>query len=200
MLTIRILHNLSLNPFQTFIFPQHTEWKSHRQAVLKCIEHFLQSPRSDLLELPDDCCIISKASWEKCVQNLLKTSLKPAEPVIFLLDDNFYYPSMRYEVYQLARKYSLGFCQLFLTCDLETCIRRNQSRARPVPSQVMEEMEQRLEPPNPERNMWEKCSIKLDTTHSLTANDIQKVLDLILFALKNPLSPIEDNSEQKAGG
>lgn len=175
----------------------HTEWKQHRQAVLKRIEHFLQSLNSDHSEPPDVCNIINKASWEKCVQDLFKASSKPSAPVVFLLDDNFYYPSMRSEVYQLARKYTLGFCQLFLTCDLETCLRRNQSRARPVPSEVMEEMERRLEPPNPERNTWEKNSVKLDTTHGLPTNDIQKVLDLILFALKNPLSPIENNTEQK---
>uniref|UniRef100_A0A8C6UJ65 Phosphoseryl-tRNA kinase n=1 Tax=Neogobius melanostomus TaxID=47308 RepID=A0A8C6UJ65_9GOBI len=164
-----------------FCFPQHTEWKQHRQAVLKSIEHFLQNPNHS--ELPDVCNIISKASWEKCVQDLLKApSSQPASPAIFLLDDNFYYPSMRYEVHQLARKYSLGFCQLFLACDLDTCIERNRSRSRPVPS---------------ERNAWEKNSIELDTTNRLTANDTQKVVDLISFALKNPLSPIEDDSEQK---
>lgn len=174
----------------------HTEWKQHRQAVLKSIEHFLQNPNH--YELPDVCNIIHKASWEKCVQDLLKASSRPTAPVIFLLDDNFYYSSMRYEVHQLARKYSLGFCQLFLECDLETCVRRNRGRSRPVPSEVMEDMERRLEPPNPHRNTWEKNSIKLDMTSCLTTNDMQKVVDLISFALKNPLTPIEDNSEQKA--
>ncbi|KAJ0015680.1 hypothetical protein NQD34_013970, partial [Periophthalmus magnuspinnatus] len=175
----------------------HTEWKQHRQAVLKSIEHFLDSPSTDQSDLPDFCGIINKGSWERCVRDLLQPSPKPA-PVIFLLDDNFYYPSMRYEVYQLARKHSLGFCQLFLHCDLETCIRRNRRRAEPVPSEVMEEMERRLQPPNAQRNTWETNSIRINTNDRLNAKDIREALDLVSFALKNPLSPMDDYAEQKA--
>ncbi|XP_033840304.1 L-seryl-tRNA(Sec) kinase-like [Periophthalmus magnuspinnatus] len=174
----------------------HTEWKQHRQAVLKSIEHFLDSPSTDQSDLPDFCGIINKGSWERCVRDLLQPSPKPA-PVIFLLDDNFYYPSMRYEVYQLARKHSLGFCQLFLHCDLETCIRRNRRRAEPVPSEVMEEMERRLQPPNAQRNTWETNSIRINTNDRLNAKDIREALDLVSFALKNPLSPMDDDAEQK---
>lgn len=176
--------------------PQHTEWRQHRQAMLKRLEHFLQDPSADQAPLPDICDIVSKTSWEKCVRDLLRAPSRSA-PVVLLLDDNFYYPSMRYEVHQLARKRSLGFCQVFLSCDSETRVRRNRSRARPVPSEVMEEMERRLEPPNPQRNPWERNSVELNTTDGLSANDIQTVVELISFSLKNPLSPIEDNSEQK---
>lgn len=175
---------------------QQTEWRQHRQAVLKSIEHLLQDPSGDEAQLQDVCDFISKASWEKCVQDLLRSLSRPA-PVVLLLDDNFYYPSMRYEVHQLARKHSWGFCQVFLSCDSETRVERNRSRARPVPSEVTEEMERRLEPPNPQRNWWERSSLELNTSDGLREEHIQTVVDLISFSLKNPLSPIEDNSEQK---
>lgn len=86
---------------------QHTEWKLHRQAVLRCIEQFLEKPQV-LAELPSSCQI-NKAAWERCVQALLwpealNCSQAERAPLLLLLDDNFYYPSMRYEVYQLARK------------------------------------------------------------------------------------------------
>ncbi|KAG7228033.1 hypothetical protein INR49_005655 [Caranx melampygus] len=178
----------------------HTEWKLHRQTVLQCIEEFLKKP--EVVVEPPSKCRINSAAWEQCIRTLLQPdaldhSHTDRAPHVFLLDDNFYYPSMRYEVYQLARKYSLGFCQVYLHCDLESCISRNQSRPEPIPTGVILEMVKRLESPNPQKNPWETKSILLNTTDSLSKCDIQMVMELISSALSNPLSPVEDNAEQK---
>lgn len=178
----------------------HTEWKLHRQAVLRHIEQFLEKPHV-LAELPDSCQI-NRAAWERCIQALPEPeALDPSQadraPLLFLLDDNFYYPSMRYEVYQLARKHSLGFCQVYLQCDVESCISRNQSRSEPIPTEVILEMAKRLESPNPQKNSWEMNSMSLNTTDDLSKRDIQRVMELISSALSNLLSPAEDNTEQK---
>ncbi|XP_071319594.1 L-seryl-tRNA(Sec) kinase [Trachinotus anak] len=178
----------------------HTEWKLHRQAVLQCLEQFMKEPEV-LNELPSKCQITG-AAWEQCIRALLQPealdhSQADQAPLLFLLDDNFYYPSMRYEVYQLARKYSLGFCQVYLHCDLESCISRNQSRSEPIPTEVILDMVKRLESPNPQKNPWETKSILLNTTDNLSKCDIQRVMQLISSALSNPLSPVEDNTEQK---
>lgn len=173
----------------------HTEWRLHRQAVLRCIEDFMEN-RQVVTSLPSRCQI-SRAAWDRCIAALLQPGALHQTPLVFLLDDNFYYPSMRYEVYQLARKYSLGFCQVYLHCDLESCISRNQSRSEPIPTEVILEMVKRLESPNPQKNSWETNSISLNTTDTLSKCDIQRVTELISFALSNPLSPVEDNAEQK---
>ncbi|KAK2820522.1 hypothetical protein Q5P01_023481 [Channa striata] len=178
----------------------HTEWKVHRQAVLQCVEQVLK--KSGVLAEPANTCQINGAAWAQCIQALLQPealncSQPEHAPLLFLLDDNFYYPSMRYEVYQLARKYSLGFCQVYLHCDLESCISRNQGRSQTIPTEVILEMVKRLESPNPQKNLWETNSISINTTDSLSKCDIQKVMELILFSLSNPLTPIEDNTEQK---
>ncbi|TMS22396.1 L-seryl-tRNA(Sec) kinase [Larimichthys crocea] len=176
----------------------HTEWKLHRQAVLRCIEQFLEKPR--VLAEMQSSCQINIAAWERCIQAVLQQALDCTQaeraPLLFLLDDNFYYPSMRYEVYQLARKYSLGFCQVYLHCDLESCISRNQSRSEPIPTEVIQEMVKRLESPNPQKNSWEANSISVNTTAKLSECDVQSVMELISSALSNPLSPVEDNTEQ----
>uniref|UniRef100_A0A3P9IXV8 Phosphoseryl-tRNA kinase n=1 Tax=Oryzias latipes TaxID=8090 RepID=A0A3P9IXV8_ORYLA len=175
----------------------HTEWKSHRRAVLQCIQQFLENP-GVRMELQSSS-LINDAAWEQCIQSQLMSESLASDgaPYLFLLDDNFYYPSMRYEVFQLARKYSLGFCQVYLQCDLESCICRNQSRSRPIPADVMLEMAKRLEPPNPEKNSWETQSLSIYTASNLSKNDIQRVVDLISSALSTPLSAAEDNTEQK---
>ncbi|RVE59737.1 hypothetical protein OJAV_G00191550 [Oryzias javanicus] len=91
----------------------HTEWKFHRRAVLQCIEQFLENPGGKMEQ--QSSSLINNAAWEKCIKSLLTSESLPSygASFLFLLDDNFYYPSMRYEVFQLARKYSLGFCQIY---------------------------------------------------------------------------------------
>lgn len=178
-----------------------TKWKVHRQAVLKCIEQFLLNPQALATT-----CEINEDAWRRCVGDGLVSAstvgsqtnqLQNNPPHILLLDDNFYYPSMRYEVYQLARRHSLGFCQVYVKCPVESCISRNQSRARPVPCQVIENMARHMEPPNPDRHPWEQSSVSLDTTGDFTEETWPTLMELLSAALGNPLSPVQDNTEQR---
>lgn len=179
---------------------RQTKWRLHRQAVLQCVEQFLQDPSS--LELPSTICQINADAWSQCVHTARvsgasESSLAHLTPLVLLLDDNFYYPSMRYEVYQLARKYSVGFCQVYLHCLVESCIIRNQRRPHPLPSEVILAMAQRMEPPNPQKNPWEQSCISLDTTDNFTDESLQQLKELLTVALDNPLSPVLDNTGQK---
>ncbi|KAL0964800.1 hypothetical protein UPYG_G00329120 [Umbra pygmaea] len=180
-----------------------TKWKLHRQAVLQCIELLLQST-GGILSIPGSHKINSEA-WSRILHPAqgCRTSvgspqndLSPS-PRVIVLDDNFYYSSMRYEVYKLARKYSLGFCQVYVHCPVESCIRRNQSRPQPLPSDVIVEMANRMEPPNPQRNLWERYSVTLNSTAHITKQDFHRMLELISTALENPMTPVQDDSEQK---
>ncbi|KAL7869659.1 hypothetical protein AOLI_G00136470 [Acnodon oligacanthus] len=170
-----------------------TRWKQHRQAVLTCLESFLQDPQA-----PSPCQTEGNV-WERFSQAispaLHKSSSQPSR-IAVLLDDNFYYQSMRYEVYQLARKYSTGFCQVYLHCPVEVCLSRNQDRGQPVPDEVIVEMSKRIEPPNAQKNHWEQSSLTLTST-DITDTDIQKLFQLMFSALENPLSPFQDDSEQR---
>ncbi|XP_054625105.1 L-seryl-tRNA(Sec) kinase-like isoform X2 [Dunckerocampus dactyliophorus] len=174
---------------------ENTEWKLYRHAVLQCIEEFLNNPKGSL-DIPSGCRI-DGAAWERCVRSLLDPTQANQVPLLFLLDDNFYYPSMRYEVYQLARKYSLSFCQVYVQCCLESCISRNKNRPHPVPTEVIEEMEKRLKQPNPKKNQWEAKSVSVNATDNVSECDIQRVMELICSALSDPLSPVVDDTEQK---
>ncbi|XP_036427862.1 LOW QUALITY PROTEIN: L-seryl-tRNA(Sec) kinase-like [Colossoma macropomum] len=176
-----------------------TRWKQHRQAVLTCLESFLQDPQA-----PSPCrtegnvweCFSQAVEQQQILPALRRSSSQPPR-IAVLLDDNFYYQSMRYEVYQLARKYSTGFCQLYLHCPLEVCLSRNQDRGQPVPDEIIVEMSKRIEPPNAQKNQWEQSSLTLIST-DITDTDIQKLLQLMSSALENPLSPFQDDSEQRA--
>ncbi|XP_046888444.1 L-seryl-tRNA(Sec) kinase [Hypomesus transpacificus] len=188
-------HSKTVEGYEDMVQRQ-TKWRLYRQAILQCVEHILQNPQA--LELPPTTCQINSFALRQCVYAVRATEPKTHQtPLILLLDDNFYYRSMRYEVYQLARKYSIGFCQVYLHSPVESCIDRNQRRLQALPNEVIVAMAQRMEPPNPEKNPWEQSSISLDTKDSFTDKALQRLKELISIALDNPLSPVQDNTEQK---
>ncbi|KAK7122165.1 hypothetical protein R3I94_019320 [Phoxinus phoxinus] len=120
-----------------------------------------------------------------------------SQPLVLLLDDNFYYQSMRFQIHQLARKYGVGFCQVFLHCPLQVCVQRNRQRPQRVPEEVLVQVCERMEPPNESRNRWEQQSLTLDGSESIADRDLQKLMDLLASALENPLRPVQDESQQK---
>ncbi|KAM5141083.1 L-seryl-tRNA(Sec) kinase [Mantella aurantiaca] len=189
---------------------EQSPWKQCRQHLLHCLEILLVSLFSgSLLQAPDD---VSDAVWKRfcrCLacQGLISASssnsgfrsfsINPMRlPLYLILDDNFYYQSMRYELYQLARKYSLGFCQLYLQCSAESCLRRNEGRPHPVMDKTILLMEKKIEMPNPEKNTWEENSLVLDSSGGCIADDT-RITELLNRALENPVRPPDDDIEQR---
>nr|XP_033796891.1 L-seryl-tRNA(Sec) kinase [Geotrypetes seraphini]XP_033796892.1 L-seryl-tRNA(Sec) kinase [Geotrypetes seraphini] len=186
-------------------------WKWHRQQLLTYIEHFLV-----VLKTGSSLCAPAEREntvWQSFVRTLEEQGfvssdapgpeashlqLKPRTcgPLYILLDDNFYYQSMRYEVYQLARKYSLGFCQLFVDCPLESCLERNRHRDRPVAEGTILLMAKKIEIPNPEKNFWEKNSIVVRSEGPNWENN-PGVNDLLQLALDDPVKEVQDNADEK---
>ncbi|XP_032279241.1 L-seryl-tRNA(Sec) kinase isoform X1 [Phoca vitulina] len=191
--------------------PLPSQWKLLRQELLKYLEYFLMAVINgcqmsvppnrtaalweDFISCLKDQDLISSAALETQSCYLL-TKIAVSRPLFLILDDNFYYQSMRYEVYQLARKYSLGFCQLFLDCSLETCLQRNGQRCRPLPAETIHLMARKIEKPNPGKNAWEHNSLTIQSTPCSSEASL-KLTDLLLTALENPVKYIEDNVEQK---
>ncbi|XP_010124809.1 PREDICTED: L-seryl-tRNA(Sec) kinase, partial [Chlamydotis macqueenii] len=124
------------------------------------------------------------------------TRAAAAGPLYLILDDNFYYRSMRYEVYQLARKYSLSFCQLFLECPLECCLQRNRLRSHPLPDQIIHLMARKIEMPDVKKNAWEQNSLILNSC-DCNLEDNEQIISLLATALENPVKQNEENTEQK---
>lgn len=99
--------------------PRPSQWKMFRQELLKHLECFLVAVISGgQMSAPPNR---TETMWEdfiNCLKNqdLIFSAAHEAQPcqlwaktavsrcLFLVLDDNFYYRSMRYEVYQLARK------------------------------------------------------------------------------------------------
>lgn len=117
---------------------------------------------------------------------------------IVLIDDNMYYASMRYEYYQLARKHSAGYAQIYFPVDPETALERNSTRGeRRVSDSVIRSMLEKLEEPSVEKNAWEKYTTVWSRDDS-TVDDYSKVLAMIDEALKNPAQPPSDEDKSQA--
>ncbi|XP_060795159.1 L-seryl-tRNA(Sec) kinase-like isoform X2 [Neoarius graeffei] len=197
-------------------------WKQYRHAVLECVDSFLQELSADgphthtgggsvCADGPHThtgggsvCERFREAMEKQQILPLLQNTHSGPQQLVLLLDDNFYYHSMRYQVYQLARRRSVGFCEIYLHCPLEVCLHRNRVRGQPVPDDVIAEMSNRMEPPNTVKNQWERNSVTVDNTNTVTHTQLYiththttEVLQAISSAVENPLSPIQDDSEQR---
>ncbi|XP_030132439.4 L-seryl-tRNA(Sec) kinase isoform X2 [Taeniopygia guttata] len=165
-------------------------WKRSRRELLQCLEGFLRALLSGA-PLPGP----AQRFLGHCLPELPAAGAA-SRPLVLLLDDNFYYQSMRYEVYQLARKYSLGFCQLFLECPVECCLQRNRLRSDPVPEQTIQLMARKIEMPDLRKNTWEHHSLILNSSECVSEDD-EQIMNLLATALENPERPNEEDTEQK---
>ncbi|XP_072196982.1 L-seryl-tRNA(Sec) kinase [Excalfactoria chinensis] len=191
--------------------PSVSAWKRRRREVLRCLERLLRALRSEPAAPPGPAA--APPSWgrfESCCaqQGLLpgRSGSPGSRPLCIILDDNFYYRSMRYEVFQLAREYSMGFCQLFLECPLELCLHRNRLRGSPVPEGTICRMARRMEVPEPEKNPWEQNSLILSSSACTTEEQsdagmveafLVQIMNLLGAALENPVKQNTENTEQK---
>ncbi|XP_072333722.1 L-seryl-tRNA(Sec) kinase, partial [Scyliorhinus torazame] len=186
-------------------------WKLYRQKLLVYIERLIQALFGNgyLLVSGSE----SDSTWECFIQSLKQQHIISGEthrgvqqysvcntysrPLVIILDDNFYYQSMRYEVYQIARRNSLGFFQLFLECPLELCLQRNHERGSLVNDETIRLMSAKIQLPDPEKNSWEKTSLIMKSAENELEEDIQKVFELLDVTLENPEKPFEENIAQK---
>ncbi|XP_062988846.1 L-seryl-tRNA(Sec) kinase [Elgaria multicarinata webbii] len=201
-----------LIPMETFNQIETSQWRLYRHELLLYLEHFLQALIKGCHYSPPPNR--TETTWKSFIRCLKEQGLispgtedsascqylidfTPLRPIYFILDDNFYYRSMRYEVYQLARQYTLGFCQLFLDCQVEVCLERNCRRKQPLPEEIISAMVQKIEVPNPEKYTWEQHSLILKSTGYSFEDNLQ-VLGLLSTALETPVKPLEENTELKA--
>ncbi|CAM9316503.1 unnamed protein product [Discosporangium mesarthrocarpum] len=81
-----------------------------------------------------------------------------------LVDDNMHFRSMRHEIMVVAREHSCGYAQAYFPVPVETAIKRDSARERPVTESVIQKMATKLQPPEPDRFPWERHTLTLGTT------------------------------------
>ncbi|XP_022086646.1 L-seryl-tRNA(Sec) kinase-like isoform X2 [Acanthaster planci] len=195
-------------------------WKAHRQEIIRCVDcilarlktgkvlditaaldeqelsHFRREVWSKVLTSMQDQIVSLKqpqpTSWAEGKQ------VQPASSVVLLIDDNMFYRSMRYEYYQLARKYNTSFCQVYLQCNTEVALARNSQRRNVVPEETVRKMANRMEVPDRQVASWEKHTLCIEAKGLENEATLSTVWALIAEALLDPVLPMEvENAEER---
>ncbi|XP_029656269.1 L-seryl-tRNA(Sec) kinase [Octopus sinensis] len=164
-------------------------WKKYREDIVLCVENILKTFPNGKAEIPVNVC---PDLWAKINNSFMQDMKKEEFHLLVIIDDNMYYQGMRYPFYQLARKYSIGFCQVYLECNIELALKRNNHRPNPIPEEVIHTMASKFEPPSPSERNWEVHSLYIKDQTICCLDD---VLALVDNARQNKAAPLSDNVE-----
>eukprot|EP00095_Tigriopus_kingsejongensis_P012397 maker-scaffold364_size194629-snap-gene-0.17 protein:Tk12397 transcript:maker-scaffold364_size194629-snap-gene-0.17-mRNA-1 annotation:"l-seryl-trnasec kinase" len=166
-------------------------WKEARKAIVNSIRAIL-SPETISTDLRE-------TEAEFVVQ--IRDGNLPgdeSQATLVIVDDNNYYSSMRYELFQVARQFEMGFGQIYLDVPLEVCQKQNKLRSSgTVPNVVIATMSERFERPNPLKNPWERFSFAIQSLDGDLTNTLRMCDSIVELALDNPVKPVPDNSEER---
>ena len=179
-----------------------SSWKVRRQQILRSVENLVYAIQTGgkSLEKEEDneffakfvAMVISKspASDRLLFRNDDSNELRT---FILLLDDNFYYRSMRNECVRLAERLRCGYVQIAIACPVDECLKRNRVRSREarVPDDVVQRMNETFEPPSEEETSTLVVSSNLDEE---TLDSLETIL---AKELDNPRSLRRDSDEVK---
>jgi len=157
-------------------------WKNARSMLLTSVEEMVKALKSRTVN--------------EVTKKFINIDEVNDQQFIVLLDDNFYYKSMRYEYYQMARRQSVGYCQVYIECSVSDAAQNNSKRDTQIPFSVIQVMAERMQIPQTQNLAWERSSITL-LANNLDLH-INVVYDLAITCLRNPVSPLEDREEEIA--
>ena len=195
---------------------QRKLWKMSRRVILENIDCAINAINNKIKNGNNICDIFKKIEKDlsdisdfhdtlrdmqhkvsSIVQNTLQQCPGNVTDIIWFIDDNMYYKSMRYEYYQLARQQSSSFAQIYMDCSLEIGLVANHRRKNPVPEDVVRLMYSRIEVPDAKENGWETHSIIINIDgDEIVQKHLDNVSTLIEKSLNDPLSPITHEATQ----
>ncbi|XP_033632505.1 L-seryl-tRNA(Sec) kinase-like [Asterias rubens] len=210
----------------TLQIPEVSPWKTYRKEIISSVDFILERIHcSKTLNLRDVFIDLDRHTRsqdispiaievrmkllslfrDQLMSRLMKVETPPSSEceletssIVFLIDDNMFYRSMRYEYYQLARKHSAGFCQIYLQCSSDEAIARNAKRQQAVSMETIIKMAGKMEAPNQQAASWERNVVQILVENVDSDDTLSALWSLISRALMAPESPLqEDNIEEK---
>ncbi|XP_053664990.1 L-seryl-tRNA(Sec) kinase [Anopheles marshallii] len=153
-------------------------YKLQRQKLISYIEMIILSLKEN--DLPKLKGVVER--WRKEFERELNISADAmVSDVVFLIDDNNYYRSMRTEWQKMASKLSTGYFETYFDTALSIAVQRNRTRAQPIAEQIIKQMWMRLEKPSGRLYHHEKDVITVQDVV-----DYERVVDQIQFCFEHP--------------
>lgn len=146
------------------------EYKEQRQFIYNLLEQLIVALQAGKAELPGR--VQGSAATTNSCNHLI------------ICDDNHYYRSMRYKLYQLSRNRNCLYAQLHLASSLDDSLLANAKRGAngALPPAVVQQMGMRLEPPS-ETLAWEQLTLTLNST--IDFNAVAEIIHNFLKTLLN---------------
>ncbi|KRZ04117.1 Transmembrane protein 98 [Trichinella zimbabwensis] len=165
------------------------QWKSMRNMILDSVDAVaigLNSRDAYVKPVGVDADI-----WNKIVLLVPNFDAKWSR-IIFLIDDNMYYRSMRYSYYRLARKHHFGFCQLFIQCDLGCALIQNRGRKHDavVSDETIKRMAEKIQIP---AEKWEENSYTIIVNNSDRQVHLSKICNFLLESCSKFLPELSED-------
>ncbi|KAK8814398.1 hypothetical protein WA158_008260 [Blastocystis sp. Blastoise] len=128
-----------------------TTWRNSRLIALHMLDDILSDPISFSLSIPKECLFLSNCQIP--------------EKIIILVDDTMHLRSMRKSILFFTKKYSCGYGCISFKGDLNTFIKRNETREQKdyVPPSIIQRIYTICEYPQNSPYEWEKYSIEINT-------------------------------------
>ncbi|XP_039437343.1 L-seryl-tRNA(Sec) kinase [Culex pipiens pallens] len=159
-------------------------FKGKRKRLLELLEEIIQSIKTTN---PAKLKEINHILYEEFQQKVAIDLAEAPSNYLILIDDNMYYRSMRYQVFQIARRLGTGYFQTYFEVSLESAKSSNSKRSNAVPEEVISRMFYKLEKPDERICRWEKNTVILRNS----SDELDIILNTTLNCLERPVEPLE---------
>ena len=147
-----------------------------------------------------------KPERETVVKTLYDKAIATALEQGFLVisDDLNYYKSMRSDLRQIAKRSGSDYDIVFVDTPVEQAIKWNQDRGSPIPSSLIEEINQKLDPPKGDYK-WDTPLVIVDPSKQSFGEIANITVNAVLNRLENPIRSkpkkiVEDETSIRARG
>ena len=104
---------------------------------------------------------------------------------LVISDDLNYYKSMRSDLRHIAKRSDSDYDIVFVDTPVEVAIKWNQERGSPIPSSLIEEINQKLDPPKGDYK-WDTPLVVVDPSKQSSEEIANTIVTAVLKRLENP--------------
>ena len=121
-----------------------------------------------------------KTLYEKAIATGLENGF------LVISDDMNYYKSMRSDLRQIAKRSGSDYDIVFVDTPVEQAVKWNQERGSPIPSSLIDEINQKLDPPKGDYK-WDTPLVIVDPSKQSFEEIADIIVSAVLKRLENPI-------------